>query len=116
MVTVSEHLVREILDRLIRLETLLEGHIRETHQRFDATNQRIDDTNARIGDTNQRITETNRQVAATNGRIDGTNERLDKQGTELRREFRSEFNKLLYVVLGTGAAIIATVLATNLFG
>ena len=91
MVTVNENLVREILDRLIRLET-----------EVAANNRRLDDTN-------QRITE-------TNGRIDETNKRLDKQGTELRREFRSDFNRLLFVILGTGAAIIATVLATELFG
>ena len=92
MVTVSESLIREILDRLIRLETLVEGHIRETNQRFDATNQRIDDTNKRI---------------------DTTNKRLDNQEIE---EFRRESNKLVFVILGTGAAIIATVVATNLFG
>ena len=116
MITVGEALLREILDRLIRLETLVEGHIRETNQRFDATNQRIDDTNQRIGDTNERITETNGQIKETNQRIDSNNERLDKQTTELRREFRSDFNKLLFAILGTGAAIIAAVVTTNLFG
>ena len=98
MVTVSEALVREILDRLIRLET-----------EVAANNRRLDDTN-------QRITETNGRIDLTNERIDSTNERLDKQGTELRREFRSETNKLVYLILGTGAAIIAAVVATNMFG
>ena len=42
MVTVNETLVREILDRLIRLETLVEAGNEETNQRIDATNQRID--------------------------------------------------------------------------
>ena len=95
MVTVNESLIREILDRLIRLETLVEGNTR-------ATNQRIDDTNNRITDTNNRI--------------DETNTRLDNQVTELRREFRSEFRRLTYLILGTGAAIIAAVVATQLFG
>ena len=113
MVTVSETLLREILDRLIKLETLVEGHIRETNQRFDATNQRIDDTNRRIGDTNQRITETNGQIKETNQGIDRTNTRLDNREIE---EFRRESNRLVYVILGTGAAIIATVVTTNLFG
>ena len=94
MVTVNEALIREILDRLIRLEA-----------EVAANNRRLDDTN-------ERITETNGRIDKTNERIDRTNTRLDNQALENRREF----NKLLYLILGTGAAIIATVLATNLFG
>ena len=102
MVTVNEALFREILDRLVRLETLVGANTEETNRRIDDTNKRIDDTNRLIDEMNQLI--------------DETNTRLDTQVGELRREFRSELTKLTYLILGTGAAIIATVLATQLFG
>ena len=102
MVTVNETLVREILDRLIRLETLVVASNEETNRRIDETNRRIDETNARIEETNRRT--------------DETNARLDNQVENLRREFRAELTKQTYLILGTGAAIVAAVLATNLFG
>ena len=109
---------------------LLEAN-RETNQRVnDAVNMLLEaireasrETNQRVTDavnmlleanreTNERITETARE---TNRRIDGTNARLDNQGTELRREFRSDSNRLVYMVLGIGGAIIASVLVTHFF-
>ena len=57
MVTVNETLVREILDRLIRLETLVEAS-------NESTNARIDDTN--------------RGVARLSERMDKLSERMDK--------------------------------------
>ena len=79
MVTVNETLVREILDRLIRLETLVE-----------ASNE---STNARIDDTNRRIDDTNREVARLSERVDKLGERMDK---------------LFYTMIGLGAAVIAS--------
>ena len=78
MVTVNETLVREILDRLIRLETLVESNIEGTNRRIDETNQRID--------------ETNREVARLSERVDKLNERMDK---------------LFYTMIGLGVAVIA---------
>ena len=100
----------EIVERLTRMEV-----------QTAASNQRIDDTNHRITETanmlleairetNQRISETNQRVAETNQRVDESNDRHDRQITELRREFRADFNKLTYLILGTGAAVIATVI------
>ena len=141
MVTVNETLIREILDRLIRIETLVESNQRETNQRFDDVNRRIDetnqsinariddvnaridDTNARIDDVNNRLEETNRRLDDTNRRIDDTNRRIDDTNARVdtvsenqRREFRAEFNKLTYLMLGTGGAIIAAVLTAQFLG
>ncbi len=44
MVTVNETLIRQILDRLIRIETLVEAN----NARLDDVNRRIDDTKARV--------------------------------------------------------------------
>ena len=82
MVTVNETLVREILDRLIRLETLVEAGNEETNQRIDATNQRID---------------------ATNQRIDRLDDRYDKM--------IGRMDKLFYTMIGLGAAVIASLVA-----
>ena len=116
MVTVDETLVREILDRLIRLETLIEA----TNQRLDDTNNRIDETNQRIDETNRRIDETNRRIddltQSVNQRIDDTNARTDTQTENLRREFRSDFNRQTFLILGFGAALIASVVTTAIFG
>ena len=89
MVTVNETLVREILDRLIRLETLVEAS-------NESTNARIDDTNRRIDDTNRRIDDTNREVARLSERMDKLSERMDK---------------LFYTMIGLGAAVIASLVA-----
>ena len=59
MVTVSETLVREILDRLIRLET-----------EVAATNQRIEDTNRRIDDTNRNVDRVAEGLDRLTGRMD----------------------------------------------
>ncbi len=89
----------EIVERLTRMEV-----------QTAASNQRIDDTNHRITETAnmllEAIRETNQRAAETNQRVDETNNRLDRQVAELRREF----NKLTYLILGTGAAVIATVI------
>ncbi len=74
-----------VVERLIRLEV-----------QTSANNQRItENTNILL----EAIRETNR-------RVDETNNRLDRQVTELRREF----NKLTFLILGTGAAVIATII------
>ena len=96
MVTVNETLVREILDRLIRLETLVQAGNEETQRRIEATNQRIDDTNERIGDTHRRIDDTNE-------RIDRLDERYDKM--------IGRMDKLFYTMIGLGAAVIASLVA-----
>ena len=95
MVTVDETLVRDILDRLIRLEALAEGQ-----------NQRIDDLAEQVRETNRRIDESNQSV----------NARIDTQTENLRREFRSDFNRQTFLILGFGAALIASVVTTSIFG
>ena len=95
--------------RLTDAINLIVESIRQTNQRIDETNQRIDETNRRIDETNRRIEE-------TNNRIDDANNRTDTLTENLRREFRSDFNKLFYTVLGAGAAVIVTVVTAQLFG
>ena len=87
MTTINETLAREILDRLITLETLLKAHIEETSRRFDETNKRID--------------ETNQEVARLSDRQDKLNERMDK---------------LFYTMIGLGAAVIAALVAGQFAG
>ncbi len=79
MVTVNETLVREILDRLIRLETLLNTHIEEAARRGEETNRRIDETNQRI---------------------DRLDDRYDKM--------IGRMDKLFYTMIGLGVAVIAS--------
>lgn len=113
MVTVDETLLRDIRDRLIRLETLIEA----TNQRLDETNQRIDETNRRLDETNRRLDDF---IQSVNQRIDETNQsvnaRIDTQTENLRREFRSDFNRQTFLILGFGAALIASVVTTTIFG
>ena len=112
----SEERLAASNQRLTDAINLIVESIRQTNQRIDETNQRITETNQRIEDTNRRIEDTNRRIDDTNNRIDDTNGRLDTQTENLRREFRSDFNKLFYTVLGAGAAIIVTVVTAQLFG
>ena len=93
MVTVNETLLREILERLVRLETLSV----ETNRRIDETNQRIVETNQRIVETNQRIVESNQ----------ATNQRLDRQ------EGRTD--KVFWAIVGFGTAIFAVMVAGQFF-
>lgn len=123
MVTVDETLLRDIRDRLIRLETLWEG----TNQRLDDTNNRIDETNRRIDETNRRIDDLTQSVnqriddltLSVNQRIDESNQsvnaRIDTQTENLRREFRLDFNRQTFLILGFGAALIASVVTTAIF-
>ena len=104
MVTVNETLVREMLDRLISVETLLKTHMEETARRFDETNRRIDETNQRITETNQRITETNE---ATNRRIDRMEDRMEDRYERLN----SRMDRLFYTMIGLGVAVIASLVA-----
>ena len=97
MVTVSETLLREILDSLIRLET--EG--RATNQRIEDTNKRIEDTNKRIDDTNSRIDETNQRIGATNQTVERLSGRVDK---------------LFYTLVALGAGVIAALTAALVTG
>ena len=120
MVTVDETLVREILERLIRMEALAEANNERLNQRIDETNRRIDglteqvrETNRRIDDTNLRIDNLNHSV---NQRIDDTNDRIDNQTGSLRRELRSDINRQTFLILGFGAALIASVVTTVIFG
>lgn len=100
---------QRVTDAINMLMEVIREASRETNQRIAETDQRITETNR---ETNQRITEASRE---TNQRIDGTNAKLDSQGTELRREFRADSNRLVYMMLGIGGAIIASVLATHFF-
>ena len=93
MVTVNETLVREILDRLVSVETLLKTHMEETARRFDETNRRIDETNQRITDTNE----------ATNRRIDRMEDLYDR--------LNGRIDRLFYTMMGLGAAVIASLVA-----
>ena len=93
MVTVNEALVREILERLTRLETLV-----------GASNTRIDDTNKRIDDTN----------ALVRASTEETNRRIDALSLESARRFdqlTARMDRLFYTMLGLGAAIIAALVA-----
>ena len=56
------------------------------------TNRRLDDTNSRITETNARITESNSRLSETNSRLD----------------------KLMFMLFGIGAGVIAT-LGTAIF-
>ena len=111
MVTVNETLVRQILDRLIRLETLVEANQQETNNRIDDVNRRIDDVNRRIDDVNARIEESNRATNArieesnnaTNARIDRLDDRYDKISVRLDR--------LFYTLIGLGVAIVGALVA-----
>ncbi len=104
MVTVSETLLREILDSLIRLET--EGR---------ATNQRIEDTNRRIEDTNRRIEDTNKRIDDTNSRIDETNERIGATNLTVDR-LSGRVDKLFYTLVALGAGVIAALTAALVTG
>ena len=130
MVTVNETLVRDILDRLIRLEALAEGQnqrigdlaeqVRETNRRIDGLAEEIRETNRRIDGLAEEIRETNRRIdglsQSVSQRIDETNVRTDTQTENLRREFRSDFNRQTFLILGFGAALIASVVTTSIFG
>ena len=94
MVTVNETLVREILDRLIRLEALAEGQ----NQRLDETNRRVDETNGRIGRLEDRV-----------GRLEDRVEQMDARST-------SRMDKLFYTMIGLGVAVIATLVAGQVVG
>ena len=97
MTTINETLAREILDRLISLETLLKSHIEETARGFDETNQRIDETNQRITDANN----------ATNQRIDRVEDRVERLDTRMT----DWVDKLFYTLIGVGTAVAAAVIA-----
>ena len=112
-----------IVERLIRLELEIKASNERTEARLSASDQRLTDAInlivESIRQTNQRIDATNERIDTTNQRIDTVNDtinaRIDTQTENLRREFRSDFNKLFYTVLGMGAAIIATVVTTQIF-
>lgn len=115
MVTVSETLLREILDSLIRLET--EG--RATNQRIvdmhQALDQRIEDTNKRIDDTNKRIEDTNKRIDDTNSRIDETNQRIGATNQTMDR-LSGRVDKLFYTLVALGAGVIAALTAALVTG
>ena len=115
MVTVSETLLREILDSLIRLET--EG--RSTNQRIvdmhQAIDQRIEDTNKRIEDTNNRIEDTNNRIYESNQRIDETNQRIGATNQTVDR-LSGRVDKLFYTLLALGAGVIAALTAALVTG
>lgn len=122
MVTVSETLLREILDSLIRLET--EGRatnqrIVDMHQaldqRVDDTNKRIEDTNKRIDDTNKRIEDTNKRIDDTNSRIDETNQRIGATNQTMDR-LSGRVDKLFYTLVALGAGVIAALTAALVTG
>ena len=94
MVASGEIQPGDILERVSRLEVWVESLSESAAQRFDDMNRRLDDMSRRIDELSRRV---------------------DTVAGEMRREMRSEFNKLTYLILGTGAAIIAAVLATQLF-
>ena len=137
MTTINETLAREILDRLIRLES-------ETA----ANGQRIDDTNKRIDDTNQRITETTnllleaiRQVSQQNAEAIRQNaeaiRQMGQQNAEairqnaeaieqVRQENRdtnarlgrleSRVDRLFYAMVGFSVAVVAALVAGQFAG
>ena len=90
MVTVNETLVREMLDRLVSVETLLKTHMEETARRFEETNQRITEANE-----------------ATNRRIDRMEDRMEDRYERLN----SRMDRLFYTMIGLGVAVIASLVA-----
>ena len=86
MTTINEMLAREILDRLIRLETVVLENNRRLEERIEANNQRIEDTNRRIDESNREMGRLSERQDKLSGRID----------------------KLFYTMLGVAAAVIAT--------
>ena len=127
MVTVDETLVREILDRLIRLEALIEG----TNQRLDDVNRRLDDVNRRLDDINARLEETNRRIdelgqslgrriddvnQSVTQRIDESNARNDARTEGVRREMRLDVNRQTFLIMGFGAALLVSVVTAVVFG
>ena len=107
MVTVNENLVRDILERLVRLETLVGANAEETNRRIDDTNKRIDDTNKRIDETNKRIDETNARITENTTRIDSLSHQSARQFDQLT----ARIDRLFYTIIGLGAAVIAALVA-----
>ena len=98
MVTVSETILGDIRDRLIRVEERLTG------------------LEERMRGLEERMSETNRRIDETNRRIDETNRRIDSQTESLRRELRSDINRQTFLILGFGAALIVSVVTAVVFG
>ncbi len=116
-----------IVERLIRLEVEIKASNERAAAEMAAYNRRIDDTNQRIAEnvnllmeviretnreTNQRITELARQNAEDNKEI---NDRIDR--LEVRVDSMiGRIDKLFYVMIGVGTAVIATLVAGQIAG
>ena len=116
-----------IVERLIRLEVEIKASNERAAAEMAAYNRRIDDTNQRIAEnvnllmeviretnreTNQRITDLARQNAEGSKEI---NDRIDR--LEVRVDSMiGRIDKLFYVMIGVGTAVIATLVAGQIAG
>ena len=120
MTTINETLAREILDRLTRVEAATS----ENGRRIDDTNKRIDDTNHRITETTNLLLEAIRQVSERSAeaiaQVREENREANAQAREENRatnaridRLTARVDRLFYAIIGVGAAVVATLAATQ---
>ena len=116
-----------IVERLIRLEIEMKAANERSEAHFEALTQRYD---AQMAASNQRVTDVMNllmeSIRQTNERISETNQRIDTAAQDSKEEFArlhrrldrvdSRIDKLFYVMIGVGAAVIATLVAGQIMG
>ena len=108
MVTIDETLAREILDRLMRLETLAVENNRQINERIDATNARITEIHERMIRLETRM---DSLEARMHERLESSEARqISRMDTQDARN-TSRMDKLFFTMIGLGAAVIASLVA-----
>ena len=131
MTTINETLAREILDRLTRVEAATA----ENGRRIDDTNQRITELGNLLLEAIRQVSERNaeaiRQVSERNAEAIRQNAEAIAQAREESREANAQareenratnaridrlaarVDRLFYAIIGVGAAVVATLAATQ---
>ena len=124
MTTVNETLAREILDRLTRVEAATA----ENGRRIDETNQRITEQGNLLLEAIRQVSERNAEAIAqareesreANAQAREENRATNAQAREESREANARIDRLtarvdrlFYAIIGVGAAVVATLAATQ---